>query len=233
MTLSVEHLHARYGRIDVVRDVSFEAQRGKVVVVLGPNGAGKTSLLGAIAGVVRSRGSIVVNGQHLDRYVAHRRARMGVSLVPESRKNLFGSLSVRENIGIGVKMLPRYERAKMVSEVLDLFPFLRDRMVHNASVLSGGEQQLLAIAMAQARQPSVLLLDEPSQGLAPVALDRIVDYVDELRRRGVAIVLAEQNYDFALRLADSFIVLNGGSIKIRGETEEMRNRERIAKALIG
>jgi len=233
MTLTVTGLGARYGRIVVCRGIELHVARAEVVVLLGPNGAGKSSTLGAIAGAVASSGSIDVDGRELQGQPASRRARMGLSLVPEGRRNLFGSLSVAENLQIGARLLPAGERAPMLDELYGTFPILQERRAQQAAMLSGGEQQLLAIAVAIARRPSVLLLDEPSQGLAPVALDRLVEAIGALRAQGLAVLLAEQNHAFAARLGDRYAALRGGEVVARGDRAQLADRELAAHAMMG
>ncbi|MBR1125689.1 ATP-binding cassette domain-containing protein [Bradyrhizobium lablabi] len=232
MALHVEHLSARYGRIEVCRDVSFTAADGEFLVVLGPNGAGKSTLLGALAGTVAGGGDIGIAGRMLQRTSARQRARMGLALVPEGRRNLFSPLTVEENLQLGLRLLPAAERAAMQASLHSMFPILSERARQTAGLLSGGEQQMLAIAVAIARRPSVLLLDEPSQGLAPVILDRLVEVISALRAIGLIVVLAEQNHRFAARLADRYVVLQGGDIVGSGPGAELADQERAADALL-
>ena len=233
MGLKVEGLSARYGRIEVCRSVSFTVDDGEFLVVLGPNGAGKSSLLGALAGRVQGDGEILVNGQSLRLRPARRRARMGIALVPEGRRNLFSPLTVEENLRLGLRLLPKAEHAAMRGSLDAMFPILAQRLHQPAGLLSGGEQQMLAIAVALARRPSVLLLDEPSQGLAPLILEQLVHVIGALRALRVSVVLAEQNHQFAARLADRYLVLQGGEIVGGGSGDELNDRERAAAALMG
>lgn len=219
--LNVQTLSARYGRLEVCRNISFEALGGRVTVLVGPNGAGKSSTLGAIAGSVSSKGKVQVDGLSLSQDSAAIRARRGVSLVPEGRRNVFGGLSVEDNLLLGSRLLPQPSRPAMLDALMQTFPVLKSRLRQHASMLSGGEQQLLAIAVAIARKPKVLLLDEPSQGLAPVALDGLVRCIDGLRSSSLAIVLAEQNYSFATQLADAFVALRGGQVVKVGTGDEL------------
>ena len=233
MGLKVEGLSARYGRIEVCRGVSFTVANAEFLVVLGPNGAGKSSLLGALAGSVEGDGEILVNSQSLRQRPARRRARMGIALVPEGRRNLFSPLTVEENLRMGLRLLPQAEHAAMRSSLDAMFPILAQRLHQPAGLLSGGEQQMLAIAVALARRPSVLLLDEPSQGLAPLILEQLVQVIGALRVLRVSVVLAEQNHQFAARLADRYLVLQGGEIVGGGSGDELNDRERAAAALMG
>ncbi|WP_038200215.1 ABC transporter ATP-binding protein [Xenophilus azovorans] len=233
MTFQVARLCARYGRLQVCHDIGLGADSGEFLVVLGPNGAGKSSLLGAIAGVVSASGSVLLDGEALDRCAADRRAFRGIALVPEGRRNLFMPLTVDENLRLGLRLLPKAERAGMRERLLGMFPILRHRPHQPAGMLSGGEQQMLAIAVALARRPSVLLLDEPTQGLAPVILGELIETIRELRHMGLSLVLAEQNHRFAAQLADRFVVLQSGEIVDQGAGHELQDPQRVAAAMIG
>ena len=233
MGLQVTSLRARHGRIEVCREITFSAGDGEFLIVLGPNGAGKSSLLGALAGSVDSDGEVLLNGRALQQLPARRRARLGLALVPEGRRNLFSPLTVEENMQLGLRLLPPAEHDAMRSSLQAMFPILASRASQPAGLLSGGEQQMLAIAVALARRPSVLLLDEPSQGLAPVILEHLVELIGGLRLLGLTVVLAEQNHRFAARLADRYVVLQGGEIVGGGTGDELNDRERAAAALMG
>ena len=233
MGLQVRSLSARYGRIEVCRDITFTAAVGEFLIVLGANGAGKSSLLGTIAGSVAGDGEILVGGRPVQHRPARRRARLGLALVPEGRRNLFAPLTVDENLQLGLRLLPSNEQAAMRTSLLTMFPILGSRPRQPAGLLSGGEQQMLAIAVALARRPAVLLLDEPSQGLAPMVLDHLVELIGGLRKLGLTVVLAEQNHLFAARLADRYLVLQGGEIVGGGSGAELYDREKAAAALMG
>jgi branched-chain amino acid transport system ATP-binding protein len=232
MSLRVSNLHAGYGRIEVCREIALDVEDGEFLAVLGANGAGKTTLLGAIAGSVASRGAIDLNGVALSRMNVRRRARSGLALVPEGRRNLFFPLTVAENMQLGLRLLPAVERSRAEDELFAMFPILPARRSQAAGLLSGGEQQMLALAVALARRPSVLLLDEPSQGLAPLVLQNLVQQIGALRRVGVSILLAEQNYRFAARLCDRYVVLSSGEISAGGDRNELQNADHIARALV-
>lgn len=232
MALQVDNLSARYGRIEVCRRISFTAADGEYLIVLGPNGAGKSSLLGVLAGSVAGDGEIRIGGQALHRHPARERARMGIALVPEGRRNLFSPLTVEENLRLGLRLLPVAERPEMQASLHALFPFLSARSSQPAGLLSGGEQQMLAIAVAIARRPCVLLLDEPSQGLAPLILVQLAETIGALRKIGLTVLLAEQNHRFAALLADRYLVLQGGEIVGGGSGAELNDRERAAAALM-
>jgi branched-chain amino acid transport system ATP-binding protein len=212
MSLRLSGLDVRHGRIQVCFAIDLFVRHGEFVTILGPNGAGKSSLLGAIAGLVDSSGHISVNEQSLDGLPARLRAKRNLAYVPEGRRNLFPALTVNENLRLALRLLDRRRRDETREEVFSLFPILRTRLDQQCGTLSGGEQQMLALAAAIARRPSVLLLDEPSQGLAPAVLDEIAAAIDRLRSFGLTLVLAEQNEEFAARLTDRFISIDGGRI---------------------
>lgn len=224
---------ARYSRISVVEGVNFELRRGEMLAVLGGNGAGKSSLFGSIAGIVSGSGSVTVNGIDLSNLLAHTRASRGMALVPERRGNVFASMSVKENVDIGLRLLPVGEREVQREFILGLFPILKQRQGAVAGVLSGGEQQMLAIAMALGRKPQVLMLDEPTQGLAPMVFDILEHAFNVLKSNGLALLLAEQNLPFAARVADRYIVLSHGQIVRQGEKADLAHPDELADALIG
>jgi len=224
---------AFYGRIQVVFDVSLALSAGECLAVLGPNGAGKTSLLGAIGGTVRGSGMVAFDGADWAGASTRRRAKAGLSYVPEARRNLFLTMSVRENLDIGLSLSPAPARAAVMDFVLGLFPILRNRMAAAAGMLSGGEQQMLAIAVALGRRPRALILDEPSQGLAPTVFDILEAAFATLKQRGVAVLLAEQNLTFAAQLADRFIVLSEGHAVAAGGRAELTGHGRILAAYLG
>jgi branched-chain amino acid transport system ATP-binding protein len=233
MSLTVSGLSARYGRLEVCRNIHMRVGDGEFVVVLGANGAGKSSLLGALAGIVSGSGRIALGGRRLDDMNTRRRARMGLCLVPEGRGNMFGSLTVDDNLALALRFLKAGEREEMKAELLRLFPNLGERRRQAAGMLSGGEQQMLALSIAIAQRPKILLLDEPSQGLAPVVLDEIVRAIGRLRAFGIALVIAEQNVRFAAALCDRFVVLRGGEIVHEGHPDELSDRSTTAARLIG
>ncbi|MGE3927940.1 MAG: ATP-binding cassette domain-containing protein [Lautropia sp.] len=215
------------------RDITFRASTGEFLVVVGPNGAGKSSLLGALAGCVDSDGSAILDGQQLHGRSARNRARAGVALVPEGRRNLFPTMTVEENLLLGLRLLPAAERPQMRGRLLDMFGKLAERLKQVAGSLSGGEQQMLAIAVALARRPRALLLDEPSQGLAPKILEQLTQLIGGLRSLGLTLLLAEQNHRFAAGLADRYLALQGGEIVRQGDGCDLLDRQHAARALIG
>jgi len=232
MTLSVSNLYAGYGRIEVCRDVALQLADGEILAVLGANGAGKSTLLGAIAGSVASRGTIDLDGRPLAGMNVRQRARSGLALVPEGRRNLFFPLTIAENMQLGLRLLPATERSRMQDELFAMFPILSTRRTQLAGLLSGGEQQMLALAVALARKPSVLLLDEPSQGLAPRVLQNLVQQIGALRGMGLAVLLAEQNHRFATQLCDRYVVLSSGEIAGDANNNALQDVDHVARALM-
>jgi branched-chain amino acid transport system ATP-binding protein len=231
--LSVSNFNASYGRIQVVFDVSLQVFGGEMLGVLGSNGAGKSSLLGGIAGIVGNQGSVAVNDVGVDRLSAHARSLKGISFVPERRGNIFAAMSVAENIEIGLRLTPQDRKEAVRADILEMFPILTKRMPIAAGMLSGGEQQMLAIGMALGREPSVLILDEPSQGLAPSIFDLLEDTFDKLKKRNMAILLAEQNLPFASRIADRYLILSQGEQVARGDRSDLHNHEKIMALFMG
>lgn len=212
-------LSPRYGSITVGRGVSFDVCAGEVVALLGPNGAGKSSTVECSAGRVDGPGEVEVAGHRVDGLPAFRRARAGLALVPENR-GLFPDLTVADNLRLGAG-LDRHGDSS-IDEAMDLFPVVRDRWAQQAGTLSGGEQQMLAIARAIVTAPTVLLLDEPTQGLAPKIYDTIIVALQTLRSQGLAVLLVEQNVGFAAEIADRFLVMSAGRLVDSGPGERLR-----------
>ncbi len=231
--LSVENLCVAYGRVEAVRDVSLAVPQGAIVAILGPNGAGKTSMLGAIMGVLRSRGAAVFDGQPLEGRRVEQRVADGMSLVPEKRE-LFVTMSVEDNLRLGgFRIRGSAGFGQALAEMWRLFPRLEERRTQLAGTLSGGERQMLAMARALMSRPRLLMLDEPSLGLAPLIVKDIFRTVAELRRTGVSILLVEQNARAALELADYGYVLENGSVVLEGPADELRQDERVIAAYLG
>jgi branched-chain amino acid transport system ATP-binding protein len=230
--LEVSSLYAGYGRYDVVRDVNLHVGEGEAVGLLGPNGAGKTTVLRAIMGLVKNRrGQIRVRGVELSKLPTHRIARGHASLVPEGRR-LFLNQSVEDNLMLGALHLRRDSKRVegLLASVYDLFPVLRDYRSRSASALSGGEQQMVAIGRMLMSDPDVLLLDEPSLGLAPIAIENVTRALAELRQRGRSLVLVEQRVDAATQVCDRLYVLAGGEIALE---EQAASLDREGRDLIG
>jgi ABC-type branched-subunit amino acid transport system ATPase component len=226
--LACQDLFAYYGTLRVVHGVSFQLQEREVLAVLGPNGAGKSTLLGCISGQVRCTGSIATRAQRIDRVAAHHRARHGVALVPTGR-GLFPEMTVKDNLALGSRLLPRTQRREATRLILETFPLLGRRLAQKAGSLSGGEQQMLAIAKALVARPRVLLLDEPTQGLAPAARNDLTQTLLHLRHK-VSILLVEQNHAFAATLADRYLVLSGGRVTAAGDRAALADREAVMQA---
>jgi branched-chain amino acid transport system ATP-binding protein len=230
--LSCRNVSARYGRIEVCHGIDLSVAAGELVAVLGPNGAGKSSFLGAVSGLVQGRGEIEVGGRDIGRLPAHLRAKSGLAFVPEIRGNLCPALSVQENLSLGLRLIED-DRNTARDHILSLFPILKERLAAPAGMLSGGEQQMLAIGMAVARRPRVLILDEPTQGLAPAVYDILRQTFARFRADGLAMVVAEQNVPFAASIASRFIMLSDGQVVIRGGRDELNQHDTILAAFLG
>ena len=233
--LQLDGVSAFYGRVQALRNVSFEAAEGAITVVLGPNGAGKTSLLRAIMGLTRQRGgSILLRGREIGSLDTYRIVLQGIALVPENRQ-IFAPFSVRENLEMGSLPLVRLGRRREIPAqlelVLDLFQSLRERMDTPARFLSGGTQQMLAIARALMSNPSVILLDEPSLGLAPKVIAEIYDVLRRLKEAGITIVLVEQNVANVLGLATSVYLMETGKVVIHEAGKDL-NLENILEVYL-
>lgn len=232
--LKVEGLEARYGSITAVRDVSLEVGEGELVALIGANGAGKSTTLGAIAGVVKpSRGQISFLGSPIVGRTPEEIARRGVAMVPENR-GIFPSLTVGENLRLGSYLRRDPDAVRADTEgVFARFPILGERRAQSAGTLSGGEQQQLAIGRALLSRPRLLMLDEPSLGLAPALVDRIFRLIKELRDEGVTILLVEQNVARTLEIADRVYLLRTGRIEASGAPAEVRSQVDIAGVYLG
>lgn len=217
--LDIRDIHVAYGRAEVVHGISLSMAAGSIVTVIGANGAGKTTLLNAIMGVIPSRGTILYDGAPVPDTIEGRVA-AGLCLVPEKRE-LFGSMTVEDNIELGGFLRSRQERNETREEVHALFPRLRERSKQLAGTLSGGERQMLALARALMSRPRLLLLDEPSLGLAPLIVAEILRIVAELRRTGVSILLVEQNARAALEIADEAYLVELGEVRRSGPAIEL------------
>ncbi|UKJ77390.1 ABC transporter ATP-binding protein [Azospirillum brasilense] len=227
--LTIENLHVTMGPQEILHGIDLTVAQGAIVAVLGSNGVGKTTLMRAISGVYRaSRGSITFRGEAIANLPAHRIVKLGLSQAPEGRQ-IFSNMSVRENLVLGGGDIGLGELDRM----LDMFPVLRERLRQNAGSLSGGEQQMLCIARALMRRPALLLLDEPSLGLAPMVVAQIFDLVQRIRTEGVSILLVEQNARAALRVADHAAVMEDGRIVLAGPAAQLRDDPRIAEAYLG
>jgi len=228
--LTLRNVSAAYGAVQALRDVSFEVPDGSVVALLGANGAGKSTTLKTISGILHpSRGEIVFDGHSIARLPAAEIVRRGVVHCPEGRQ-VFAGFSVRENLLVGA--YARGSRAEL-DGVLEIFPVLRDRLGQLAGTLSGGEQQMLAIGRALMAKPRLLMLDEPSLGLAPVVVEHIFEIIAGLRQAGVAVLLVEQNAMLALELADWAYALAHGEVALSNAAAELRTSDSIRRAYLG
>ncbi|WP_340107584.1 ABC transporter ATP-binding protein [Pikeienuella sp. HZG-20] len=223
---------ARYGRIQVCNGISLTLRAGEVVAILGPNGAGKSSFLGAVSGLVHGGGAIELGGVDIGKMPAHARAQAGVAFVPEIRGNICPALSIDENLALGLRMI-KGDRAAALDHVFSLFPILKERLRTPAGMLSGGEQQMLAIGMAAARRPRVLLLDEPTQGLAPAIHEILRETFEHFRADGLALAVAEQNVAFAASIASRFLMLVDGAIVMTGGRAELDQHDTILSSFLG
>ena len=235
--LCVENLGASYGKLEALTEVGFEVHAGKSLAVLGANGAGKTSLLREISGlIVRRHGRISFKGQQIQELPAHKIVGLGLAHVPEGR-HLFPPLSVAANLEAGAFPLRHSGRGSEAADALEfvykLFPAISNRRTQAVGTLSGGEQQMVAVARALMSRPSLLLLDEPTVGLAPKVVESLFEALGALKTHGMTIVLAEQNLPLALNLADNGIVLRLGRIVLRGSAEALRSDPRVREAYLG
>ncbi|MGH2801471.1 MAG: ABC transporter ATP-binding protein [Thermoleophilaceae bacterium] len=232
--LSVSGLSVSYGGIRAVRSVSLRVEAGEAVAILGPNGAGKTTLLNTLAGLRRpTEGTVLLDGREVTGRRAERLVNDGIALVPEGR-GVFGGLSVADNLMLGAYRRRREDGLpEDLDEVLELFPVLRERARQRASTLSGGEQQMLAIGRALMAKPRLLLLDEPSLGLAPLAVRQVVARLVELRDRGRTILLVEQNTRAALRVATRGYLLQRGEVALEGTREQLLETPSVKAAYLG
>lgn len=232
--LRVDHLKVWYGVTEVLRDVSFEVPEGKVVALLGGNGSGKTTVLNALAGLIRPRaGSIAVKGEETAGLPPDRIVKLGIAQVPQGRE-VFATMTVEENLELGA--VTRRDRAGIAAdkaEMLALFPALAEHRKKRASSLSGGEQQQVAIGRALMSRPRLLLMDEPSAGLAPVIVDRMVETIRALHARGLTILLVEQNVGVAAAVAESAHVLQNGAIVHSGPAAALINSREVLASYLG
>ena len=229
--LEVTDLHVAYGRVEAVRGVSLSLEAGRIVTVIGPNGAGKTTMLAALMGLLPSRGRILYDGMDLAHMDVEDRVARGLCLVPEQRE-LFASMSVADNLALGGYLHRRAGRGA-IDEVYALFPRLLERRRQEAGTLSGGERQMLALGRALMGRPRLLMLDEPSLGLAPLIVRDIFAIITTLRQRGTAILLVEQNARAALQAADRGYVLETGEIGLHGTAAELLADPRLASLYLG
>ncbi len=231
--LSLEHVSTFYGQIQALDDVSVEIRTGEIVTLIGANGAGKTSLLMTLCGDPRaSSGQIFYGGREITREDTADIMRSGIALVPEGRR-VFSRLTVEENLSMGGFFTDEQDYRQIYKHVLELFPRLEERLHQRAGTMSGGEQQMLAIARALMSKPRLLLLDEPSLGLAPIVIQQIFDIIAKLRNKGMTIFLVEQNANQALKLADRGYVLENGKIVLHDSGQALLVNESVQEAYLG
>jgi len=231
--LAVSQLRSSYGRIEVLHGIDLEVNSGETVVVIGANGAGKTTLLHCLAGVQPIQdGNIIFRGENLNNVPAYRRVHRGLALSPEGRQ-IFTSLTVEENLRLGAYHYTDDRVEKDMEDAYNMFPILREKRNDRAGGLSGGQQQMLAIARALLSRPACLLLDEPSMGLAPILVEQIFDVVKSLKSLDVTVLLVEQNAYGALKIADRAYVMEAGHITMQGEAQALIEDPRVRSAYLG
>ena len=233
--LEVTDLHVGYGKVEALRGVSLQLVEGSIATVIGPNGAGKTTLLASLMGLLPHQGTLRYGGESLDGVAVEQRVGRGISLVPE-RRELFGEMDVQDNLRLGA--FQRYRRrdpaiAEDLDRVYETFPRLRERATQLANTLSGGERQMLALGRALMARPRLLMLDEPSLGLAPLIVREIFHVIERLRATGVSILLVEQNARAALQGADYGYVLETGLVVLEGPSAELQRDERVVTSYLG
>lgn len=231
--LTVENLSVRYGMIQAVHDVSFQVNQGEIVSLIGANGAGKTTILRTISGLIRpSEGNITFEGRTIEKEAPQKIVALGLSQVPEGR-HVFPGLTVQENLEMGAFLRKDSGVKEDYEQVFAKFPVLKERKNQDAATLSGGEQQMLAMGRALMSKPKLLLLDEPSMGLAPIFIREIFSIIQEIKHQGTTVLLIEQNANMALSIADRGYVLETGKIVLEGTGTELLSSESVKKAYLG
>ena len=231
--LKVDDLQVYYGSIHAVKGISFEVNEGEIVTLIGANGAGKSTTLNTVAGLLKPRaGSIEFEGESLVGVPAHKMVPKGIALCPEGRR-VFTEMSVKENLEMGAFTRNDVESKESRKMVYDRFPRLRERKGQSAGTLSGGEQQMLAMGRALMSKPKLLMLDEPSMGLAPILVQEIFDIIRALHEQGTTILLVEQNAQMALSVADRAYVLETGRVSMSGNANELLHDKRVQQAYLG
>ena len=232
--LELRNVHTYYGHIHAIKGVSLRVEPREIVTLIGANGAGKTTTLRTISGVIQPReGEVLLNGQRIDRVPAHRVVEMGISQSPEGRR-IFSRMSVRENLEMGAYLRSNARAVQQDMErIFEQFPVLKERLNQRGGTLSGGEQQMLAMGRALMSRPKILLLDEPSMGLAPMLVETIFNTIVEINRQGVAVLLVEQNALMALNVAHRGYVLETGRIVLEDAASALQQNEQVQKAYLG
>ncbi len=231
--LRTEDIHTHYGKIEALYGVSLEVKRGEIVTLIGANGAGKTTLLMTVCGSPHaSSGRVWFQGEDITHMPTHKIMQSGIAIAPEGRR-VFPALTVLENLQMGAFFENRDQMSSALDRVFELFPRLKERMAQRSGTMSGGEQQMLAIGRALMSRPKLLLLDEPSLGLAPIIINQIFKIIEEIRNDGVAVFLVEQNAHKALALADRGYVLENGRITLAGDGKSLLHNEDVRRAYLG
>ncbi len=231
--LQVENLNVYYGSIHAIKGVSFQVNEGEIVTLIGANGAGKSTTLNTIAGLMKPKtGTVTFEGKVISGMTANRIVPLGMALCPEGRR-IFQHMTVRENLEMGAYSRPKSEIEDSIAQVFERFPRLKERRRQIAGTLSGGEQQMLAMSRALMSKPKLMMLDEPSMGLAPILVDQIFDIIKELHASGTTILLVEQNARKALQIADRAYVLETGNITLSGTGTALASSEDVKKAYLG
>ncbi len=231
--LTVRELRAGYGNVDVLHGISFDVRPAECVALVGANGAGKSTALRCVCGLVRARaGSIEFEGARIDHVPGHRIVRRGITMCPEGRQ-VFADMSVLDNLRMGGHMRRDRDQRRDLEALFDMFPALRPRARQRAGTLSGGEQEMLAIARALMSRPKLCIFDEPSLGLAPKIVDEVERTLARIKANGTTVLLVEQNASMALRLADRAYVLEAGNIVLEGSGQELQTHPEVSKAYLG
>lgn len=233
--LEIKDLRAGYGKAEVLHGLNLQANKGQVITVIGPNGAGKSTLLNGLMGLLPTQGALYYNGENISELTLEERVLMGIALVPEKRE-LFGTMTVEDNLELGGFRQMRLGNAQWrqrIDDVYSLFPRLKERRLQLAGTLSGGERQMLAVGRSLMSHPEVLMLDEPSLGLAPLIVKEIFSIIETLRQTGVTIVLVEQNARAALAVADHGYVLEMGEVSLHGPAAELAKDPRVIDTYLG
>ena len=231
--LKVEDLHVYYGSIHAIKGIAFEVNEGEIVTLIGANGAGKSTTLNTVAGLLKaSRGDVEFKGEKIAGIPAHKLVSRGMSLCPEGRR-VFQELTVKENLEMGAFSRPKAEVNESLETVYELFPRLKERYKQVAGTLSGGEQQMLAMGRSLMSKPALMMLDEPSMGLAPILVEQIFDIIKEMNKNGTTILLVEQNAQMALSIASRAYVLETGRVVSSGTGEKLLKDDAVRKAYLG
>ena len=231
--LRLEGINTYYGQMHILQDVNLEVAEGELVCLLGGNASGKSTTLKTILGIVPPRsGSVVLSGENVTRFTTASRIERGMAIVPENRR-LFGPMTVLENLEMGAYLRPRADLSEDLDRVYTLFPLLSERRKQLAGTLSGGEQQMVAMGRALMARPKLLLMDEPSMGLAPILVERSFEIIEQVHDAGVALLIVEQNANVSLSIADRGYVLSTGRVVLEGKASELLQHEELRKAYLG